>query len=804
MLSAIICLYDVNHKNNNKINSFTILITLVGFGWLVWLHVDIIRYKRWALNYLNEMNNKHNNNESQDYLDEKFYDTTSIATAVVFNTLHNTAPQQPNDQGAGFKGHSLRKRGLTEYDFQDGDNSSNFYLKCGMTVFCFGSIVHMGVQLFSYIYFYAKGILINRYQRLSRFALMHLLATSLSVWFRTIINEAIDDYVGDIHAANGTYNETLGVFNQVIKHQLYCLERTVINAKSMATLPYLYPFTIEFNIIMASIWYICWTNIANLAHSQSYTDDHSTSRQTSTSLLIRADCHASNRGLFCGLSALLATAVTIIIFFATQSYEKLGLSVYSAQISALTAVGCSVVPLAYNKTRRLDVRQPISGDDPGYVTMHDLLLLIPIPFFITHYITLIMASVDKGTAAEWFLVVIYLFAIAQVLCQSPFIVDGMRRCANTRQLRYRKPGREWIIFALILNVTLWILNTFELKFMDRYEAWSNCNDAHEEFAHNFVADLEWFGQGDRVPESETALNVWCAKKGLFTDANSPNSKNLKGIFPWIGSKKPKATVILGQAVNPSVLNRLTSFCRLNKTTTKLTYAKLFNEKIEETKNLKLSAINAISNLPQADMKTDNVGKGLCIMKSYVDKLVDLYPDQDGFKQFVREHQSVFASLSEFITGKLPGTGTGQKAADKCDFPIENGQGAKQPLIQVAAPVAQQVNNLVQSVGSVVAPVLAQAAPPVTEAPVPVCPIKVKSLAVTMTDYYNCEVVTEEKVNKFMMENEIIGSGQLMADNSTGLINYCKERRSFTDMGGANAKKLNDVYAWFDTKKNNEY
>lgn len=108
--------------------------------------------------------------------------------------------------------------------------------------------------------------------------------------------------------------------------------------------------------------------------------------------------------------------------------------------------------------------------------MDDILVLIPIPFYFVHYSLAIIASIADTHEEDFekknniLLSVIELLTIAQVMIQSPFIVDGLRRCANNSKVRLRKPGRELVIFALILNVTLWILNTFELKSVEVYHA----------------------------------------------------------------------------------------------------------------------------------------------------------------------------------------------------------------------------------------------------------------------------------------------------------------------------------------------
>ncbi|XP_054159742.1 proton channel OtopLc-like [Oppia nitens] len=311
---------------------------------------------------------------------------------------------------------------------------------------------------------------------------MHLLTTSLSLWVRTIISEAIEDYVENIDSINETNTISEHLFNEVIDHELHCLEAAVINKKSMEALPYLYPFTVEFNIIMASIWYIIWTNIGkehlsapNKRQVSITSEDDLDEQQANsyrTSILINADCHSSNRGLFGGITTLMATVVTIIIFFATLSINRFGVSIYSGQIAILTLICCVVVPFAYVKIRHLDVVKYEHFDNAN-TSMDDLLVLLPVPFFIIHYMHSIIVAFVNISIENVFLIIIYLFTIIQVLIQTPFIVDGIRRCSNTKQLRYQKPGRELIMFAIILNVSLWILNTFELRYMDRLNGLEN-------------------------------------------------------------------------------------------------------------------------------------------------------------------------------------------------------------------------------------------------------------------------------------------------------------------------------------------
>lgn len=50
-----------------------------------------------------------------------------------------------------------------------------------------------------------------------------------------------------------------------------------------------------------------------------------------------------------------------------------------------------------------------------------------------------------------------------MLIQTPLIIDGLRRCSKSKELRQQKPGRELITFLIVCNVSLWITQTFEIK-----------------------------------------------------------------------------------------------------------------------------------------------------------------------------------------------------------------------------------------------------------------------------------------------------------------------------------------------------
>ena len=56
-------------------------------------------------------------------------------------------------------------------------------------------------------------------------------------------------------------------FKEAVDAHITCSKDGLANFESMDAMPYLYPFSIEYNIILASVWYIIWTNIGMLQYT---------------------------------------------------------------------------------------------------------------------------------------------------------------------------------------------------------------------------------------------------------------------------------------------------------------------------------------------------------------------------------------------------------------------------------------------------------------------------------------------------------------------------------------------------------
>lgn len=138
-IGSIICISDLQNQVNNYDHLFIIITTAIGFLWVAFLHWDIQRYKRFAIEYLKPSNNKFDNNISKDNSNlnsnsnsnlnsslPNDYDTISITTEYIFNNYDkpNSNPNRNSSTITHFE---------FAYKFLQGKHSGNFYLKCGMT-----------------------------------------------------------------------------------------------------------------------------------------------------------------------------------------------------------------------------------------------------------------------------------------------------------------------------------------------------------------------------------------------------------------------------------------------------------------------------------------------------------------------------------------------------------------------------------------------------------------------------------------------------------------------------------------------
>ncbi|KAK9710740.1 Otopetrin [Popillia japonica] len=341
--------------------------------------------------------------------------------------------------------------------------------------------------LLLFFIFKYSNIIINRHIILARFGFMHCLGSGLCFWVHTILRETFDALAfynpEKDYGKEASLNKTIGALGYDKPERSVRMWTGICDGEAgMAIIyqnfsPILYPFSVEFNILMVGIIYMLWSNIANCKQSFEHNDkaaenardcesDFEEAPEKESNITIHVDCHSSSRGIFGGIVIIIVLIVTIILFFVASSderFEEMGTTINRATMLAVQCIALIAVVWAYTYTAKLDIN---THDIPP---LDDVLLYVAVPMFYLNLIFSMAAAIyfDNGLFATYLLIM-----TIQIVVQTTFIVDGLRRSSNCRETRLKKPGRELIVFLIITNAALWVTMTFEVSAYlldDRYE-----------------------------------------------------------------------------------------------------------------------------------------------------------------------------------------------------------------------------------------------------------------------------------------------------------------------------------------------
>ncbi|XP_012937048.1 proton channel OtopLc [Aplysia californica] len=437
----------------------------------------------------------------------------------------------------------LRKR-MISLDVSN-HHTGTFYLRLGVLGFGVGSMIHSGLHFgtfFSvsdsscndglqaakpmlhlaftffqlYFIFMNSKVCIHRYKKLARFGLMHMCATNICVWFRSIVVETLHvihmhEHKGD-HAhsvlthvysshdndLHGTHDVTAGGYGDLHghdhdlhghEHDLHLENLTLATATSRKLLasalsvsldnssincqwsemmgkaveaagPYLYPCTIEYSLMCAGILYSMWKNVGKRPRRprESDTDDED---EESRVHRMSVDCTGSSRGLFLGILLMVGTIISIIAFYMLMNQQELrpsAIMLTHLSETAIYTVTFGALIMATLKMKSLTFHNEHDAD------LEDILILISYTGLLAFIIFSLVASIlHKPDMRSALTILSNVTMLIQATLQTIFMLAGDRMsAANHSQVR-KKPGRDIITFLLISNFAMWAINTFETQ-----------------------------------------------------------------------------------------------------------------------------------------------------------------------------------------------------------------------------------------------------------------------------------------------------------------------------------------------------
>jgi len=265
----------------------------------------------------------------------------------------------------------------------------------------------------------------------------------------------------------GGCNATLPISPDHIRQviSLYaCFNDNTLGKLWTSSMPYLFPFIVEYSLIAAAVTYIMWKSVGEdkikKMEGKKLDDDDFKKRKG----YWRVDCQSASKGLFLGLLCLVGGIIIIIIFFVMKDSEEFRGEMfwiyYGAEIVILTfaivaSVGAFVqiqkLSHSYNKPYKLDNLLSSITVFGSYV--------YAIFGVLSSLVSILNPQGDLNIQSVLVFVQCALLLV-QVSSQSMIISEASRRICATRAQQQAKPGRQIITFMLFANITLWVLDTF--------------------------------------------------------------------------------------------------------------------------------------------------------------------------------------------------------------------------------------------------------------------------------------------------------------------------------------------------------
>jgi hypothetical protein len=241
--------------------------------------------------------------------------------------------------------------------------------------------------------------------------------------------------------------------------------------------PYTFPCLIEFSLIAAAAAYRMYLNVGKVMEQEEETQngEEMSSRTSLRSERENVTC-ATFTSLWQGFDNIIwlvfgfivsLFVVTGCVIFLTiregDLHTNLNISTYIYLSSDLVAMfSCLVaVCFGFKYIHRLKFH-PMEED------CFDDKLLVLAQFGVFTYSTMLAISAIANLAAG-FQDTMYLYLIRAILnfvqsgLQTIFVLDSMRRCAGHDDQVRKKPGRAIITFLIMVNLSMWLVNTFEME-----------------------------------------------------------------------------------------------------------------------------------------------------------------------------------------------------------------------------------------------------------------------------------------------------------------------------------------------------
>jgi len=206
------------------------------------------------------------------------------------------------------------------------------------------------------------------------------------------------------------------------------------------------------------ILYVMWKNIGTRQKINISESDDKDGKQNHR---MSIDCAGSSRGLFLGILIFVALVCSMIIFYVVSKYDtevkSQAILVHSSEIIILSSALAAIVLAAF---RMRHLRFTWKTKD----YLEETLILVSMTgLYLFAMFSLIAALFYTNTVKGMLTIVVNVLMIMLGTAQTIFLIVGLRLSARKVQQVKHKPGREFVTFLMLCNLSLWGITTFEMQ-----------------------------------------------------------------------------------------------------------------------------------------------------------------------------------------------------------------------------------------------------------------------------------------------------------------------------------------------------
>ncbi|XP_052085809.1 proton channel OtopLc-like [Mytilus californianus] len=397
---------------------------------------------------------------------------------------------------------SRSKRRKITFNNTMKQSAASFYLRLGAVVFGIGCMILEGLYIgqlleishsndpcaalsmiirpvlkpcftFSQLFFIFRNskMVVYKGRSIARFGFMHMAATNICSWFRSIVMETLQSFAETIaeqrlqkmkldqESSNISHVSHHAVHIRLPLTEFSCRYSNMIGGMLMDFSHYLYPFCIEYSVICAGILYVMWKNIGvreKLVIRES--EDKEENRQRHK---MSVDCSGSSRGLFLGIFVFVGMVCSMIVFYVISKHDPdakhTAIIVHTTEIIILSLAMAAIIGAAVSMR---DLRFIWKTKD----MLEETLILVSMTgLYMFSMFSLIAAFFYKDTTKGVLMIIVHILMICVATAQTIFMIFGLRLSAKNVNHVKSKPGREFVTFLLLCNFSLWFIATFEIQ-----------------------------------------------------------------------------------------------------------------------------------------------------------------------------------------------------------------------------------------------------------------------------------------------------------------------------------------------------